>query len=190
MASSYWSLSSWLDTLRADAILGWRQTLKHPAASAAAILSLALALGACVTAFRIIDAMLWRPLPVTGAERLFVLVRSSAAFGGVMREYDGSEYPLFERLRVAAAQDAELLALSYVDRVDLTYRSDEETERAYRQYVSGRTFDTFGLRPALGRLLTDRDDRTPGAHPYAVLSFDYWTRRRHRPHLPDGPWRV
>ena len=133
-----------------------------------------------MSAFRIIDAMLWRPLPVAGAERLFVLVRSSAAFGGVMREYDGSEYPLFERLRVAAGSDAELLALSYVDRVDLTYRSDEETEKAYRQYVSGRTFDTFGLRPALGRLLTDRDDRTPGAHPYAVLSYDYWTRRFNR----------
>jgi hypothetical protein len=93
------SLSSWLDTLRADAILGWRQLRQHPRSSAAAILSLALALGACVSAFRIIDAMLWRPLPVAGAERLFVLVRSSTAFGGVMREYDGSEYPLFERLR-------------------------------------------------------------------------------------------
>ena len=65
----------WLDTLRADAILGWRQIRKHPATSAAAILSLALALGACVSAFRIIDALLWRPLPVAGAERLFVLVR-------------------------------------------------------------------------------------------------------------------
>jgi predicted permease len=183
-SSSYhaanWPLSSWIDTVRADVILGWRQLLQHPRASVAAILSLALALGACVSAFRIIDAMLWRPLPVAGAQRLFVLVRSSAAFGGAMREYDGSEYPLFERLRLAAGSDAELLALSYVDRVDLTYRSDAETEKANRQYVSGRTFDTFGLRPALGRLLTDRDDRTPGAHPVAVLSHDYWTRRFHR----------
>jgi hypothetical protein len=56
----------------------------------AAILSLALALGVCMSAFRIIDAMLWRPLPVVGAEQLFVLARSSAAFGGVMREYDGA----------------------------------------------------------------------------------------------------
>jgi putative ABC transport system permease protein len=174
------SLSSWLDTLRADAVLGWRQLRAHPRSSAAAILSLGLALGACVSAFRIIDAMLWRPLPVAGAERLFVLVRSTAAFGGAMRDYDGSEYPLFERLRVAAGRDAELLALSYVDRVDLTYRSDDETEKAHRQYVSGRTFETFGLRPALGRLLTDRDDRSPGAHPVAVLSHDYWTRRFNR----------
>jgi predicted permease len=38
-------------------------------------------------------------------------------------------------------------------------------------------FTSFGLRPALGRLLFESDDRTPGAHPYAVLSHDYWTRR-------------
>lgn len=38
-------------------------------------------------------------------------------------------------------------------------------------------FESFGLKPALGRLLTESDDKTPGAHPYAVLSYDYWTRR-------------
>jgi predicted permease len=38
-------------------------------------------------------------------------------------------------------------------------------------------FDSFGIRPALGRLLTVNDDLKPGTHPYAVLSYDYWTRR-------------
>ena len=50
-------------------------------------------------------------------------------------------------------------------------------EKAYLQYVSGWMFGSFGLRPALGRLLTENDDLKPGAHPYAVLSYDYWTRR-------------
>ncbi len=50
-------------------------------------------------------------------------------------------------------------------------------EKAYRQYVSGSMFGAFGLRPAAGRLLTENDDVTPGAHPVAVLSYDYWTRR-------------
>ncbi len=35
----------------------------------------------------------------------------------------------------------------------------------------------MGLRPAAGRLFTENDDVTPGAHPVAVLSHDYWTRR-------------
>jgi hypothetical protein len=57
-------LIAWLESLRADTVFGWRQLRKRKATSAAAILSLALAIGACTSAFRLIDAMLLRPLPV------------------------------------------------------------------------------------------------------------------------------
>jgi predicted permease len=80
-------------------------------------------------------------------------------------------------MRAAVKEQAELIAISYAERTDLTYRSDQEMERAYLQYVSGWMFDSFGLRPALGRLLSESDDLQPGAHPYAVLSYEYWTRR-------------
>src|SRR5256885_9114790 len=63
----------WLDSLRADAVFGWRQLLKRKVTSAAAVLSLALAIGACTSAFRLIDALLWRPLPVAHPERLYVV---------------------------------------------------------------------------------------------------------------------
>src|SRR6476661_3710399 len=66
-------LIGWLDSLRADAVFGWRQLLKRKATSGAAILSLALAIGACTSAFRLIDAILFRPLPVAGPERLYAL---------------------------------------------------------------------------------------------------------------------
>src|SRR5260370_385607 len=69
------------------------------------------------------------------------------------------------------------MAIWYVDRIDLTYGSDPEMEKAYQQFVSGWMFGAFGLRPAVGRLLPEDDDLKPGAHPYAVLSYDYWTRR-------------
>ena len=58
----------------------------------------------------------------------------------------------------------------------MTYGSDQDLEPAYGEYVSGRMFALFGLRPALGRLLSEDDDATPG-HPYAALSYEYWTRR-------------
>ncbi len=38
-------------------------------------------------------------------------------------------------------------------------------------------FSLFGLKPAIGRLLTPADDMKPGGHPVAVLSYDYWQRR-------------
>src|ERR1700674_486257 len=65
----------WLDGLRADVIFGWRQLRRNRVTSAAAVLSLALAMGACVSAFRLIDALLLRPLPIAHPERLYALSR-------------------------------------------------------------------------------------------------------------------
>jgi putative ABC transport system permease protein len=170
-------LIAWLDALRADAVFGWRQLRKKKATSAAAILSLALAIGACTSAFRLIDALLLRPLAVANPERLYVVARQGIDPGGNFRISESCEYPLFRQMRAAVKDQAELIAISYADRVDVTYGSDEEMEKAYRQYVSGWMFSSFGLQPAAGRLFTENDDLTPGEHPVAVLSHDYWTRR-------------
>ena len=75
-------LAAWLDSLRADAVFGWRQLMKKKVTSAAAVLSLALAIGACTSAFRLIDALLLRPLPVANAERLYALYREGIGFDG------------------------------------------------------------------------------------------------------------
>jgi putative ABC transport system permease protein len=168
---------TWLDSLRADAVFGWRQLKKTKVTSAAAILSLALAIGACTAAFRLIDALLLRPLPVAGTERLYLPYRSGIGWDGKPESFDGWAYPAFRRMRDVVKEQAELLAISYGERVDLTYKSDQEMEKAQLQYVSGATFGTLGLRPELGRLLMESDDLTPGAHPYAVLSHDYWANR-------------
>jgi hypothetical protein len=66
-------LIAWADSLRADAVFGWRQLLKNKATSAAAVVSLALAIGACTSAFRLIDALLLRPLPITDPNHLYVV---------------------------------------------------------------------------------------------------------------------
>jgi MacB-like periplasmic core domain/FtsX-like permease family len=149
-------LITWLDSLRADAIFGWRQLSKKKITSAAAILSLGLAIGSCTSAFRPFDGI---------------------TDDGQPDLYDSCSYPMFRQWRAAVKDRAELIAMSYAERVDLTYTSDLAMEKAYRQYVSGWMFGTFGLRPVLGRLLTEKDDITPGAHPYAVLSYDYWSHR-------------
>ena len=176
-ASREFKLVTWIDALRSDVIFGWRQLLKHRIPSAAAVLSLALAIGACVSAFRLVDALLLRPLPVASPERLFVLTYQVKDFTGKIDIGDSFEYPHFRRLRDAVKDQAELMAIANANRIDLTYGSDREMEKAYCQYVSGWMFDAFELRPVLGRLLTSNDDVTPGAHPRAVISYDYWQRR-------------
>jgi putative ABC transport system permease protein len=173
-------LVAWLDSLRADAVLASRQIAKNKMTSAAAILSLALGIGACTSAFRLIDALLLRPLPVTGSDRLYEVYREEIGWDGKAGTFDGWAYPAFRQMRDAVKDQAELVAISYAERTDLTYRSDQEMEKAHIQYVSGWMFSCFGLQPALGRLFTESDDNEPGAHPYAVLSHDYWTRRFNR----------
>ena len=170
-------VAGWLEGVRADVVFGWRQLRRNRVTSATAILSLALAMGACVSAFRLIDALLWRPLPVAAPERLFALSRAELSFEGKPTHFDGWAYPDFALMRAAAKGQAELVAVSYTERRDLTYGADEEMEKGVVQYVSGWMWESFGLHPALGRLFTQQDDKVPGAHPVAILSYDYWQRR-------------
>ena len=163
--------------LRADLVFGWRQLLKRKVTTAAAILSLALAIGACTSAFRLIDALFLRPLPVAHADHLYVLSRQGPIKDDQMFNWDTFAYPDFTLMRAAAQGQAELIAVSMTGRTDITYATDNEMEKGYVQYVSGEMFSSFGLQPTLGRLFTADDDRTPGASPYAVLSYNYWTRR-------------
>src|SRR5690349_12623892 len=141
-------LIPWLDSLRADAVFGWRQIMKKKVTSAAAILSLALAIGACTSAFRLIDALLLRPLPVASAERLYSVTfeSPSAATDGTHMKYDSCSYPMFLRMRAEVKDQAESVAISlFAGPVDLTYGSDQDMERVNLHYVSGSTFDMFGL---------------------------------------------
>jgi putative ABC transport system permease protein len=167
----------WIDSLRADLIFGWRQLCKRPATSIAAVLSLALAMGSSTSVFRLVDALLLRPLPIQNADRLYAMVLHGVGPDGSVRDSEWGEYPQFTLMREAVKADAELIAASGVDYVDLTFGSDVEMERAHRQFVSGWMFSSFGLTPVLGRLLTQNDDLKPKAKPFAVLSYDYWSQR-------------
>ena len=170
-------IAGWLDSLHADIIFGWRQLLKRKITTAAAVLSLALAIGSCISAFRLIDALFLRPLPVAHADRLNFLAIRVPDDNGAPRTFDQFSYPEFTRMRAAAQGQAELIAASFTSRTDLTYTTDNEMEKGYVQYVSGWMFSTFELQATLGRLFTADDDRAPGAGPYAVISYNYWTRR-------------
>ena len=129
-----------LDSLRTDAAFGWRQLWKKKATSAAAILSLAVAIGACTSAFRLVDALLLRPLPVAEPERLYSVAFEGMGRNGKLRTWDSCSYPMFREWRGLVKGQAELIAISYTERADVTFGSDREMEKAYRQFVSGWMF--------------------------------------------------
>lgn len=177
-------VAGWLESLLADVNFGRRQLWRNKIASAAAVLSLALGIGSSVGAFRLMDALLWRPLPISGASRLYSLSRKMTGLYGQPAEDGYWATPEFKVMRDAVKDQADLIAISDADRTDITWSTNDDMEKATIVYVSGNMFARFGLEPAIGRLLTPADDRGPGASPYAVLSWDYWNRRFGRdPHV-------
>ncbi len=177
-------VAGWLESLIADTKFGWRQLCRNKITSVAAVLSLALGIGSCVAAFRLIDALLWRPLPISGASQLYVLSSKMIGFDGKPMESNYWATPEFNLMRDAVKDQADLIAISGADRTDITWTTDDEMEKAHVAYVSGNMFPLFGLQPALGRLLAPADDRVVGAGPYAVLSWDCWNHRFGRdPHV-------
>jgi len=169
--------AGWLESLLADLRFGWRQLCRNKITSAAAVLSLALGIGSCVGAFRLIDALLWRPLPVAGSSRLYFLSRKLIGPEGKPIQDGYWSTPDFKVMSDAAKNQADLIAISDADRTDITWSSDDDVEKAHIVYVSGNMFPLFGLQPALGRLFFPADDRGTGLAPYAVLSWDYWNQR-------------
>jgi predicted permease len=173
-----------LESLLADVRFGWRQLRRNKVASAAALLSLALGIGSCVAAFRLLDALLWRPLPIANSASRYDLSRTMPGLYGRPAEDDHWSTPQFRVMRDAVKEQADLIAISDADRTDITFATDDDIEKAHVVFVSGNMFTVFGLEPALGRLLAPADDRGPGASPYAVISWDYWNHRFGRdPHV-------
>ncbi|HXW04187.1 MAG TPA: ABC transporter permease [Vicinamibacterales bacterium] len=145
-----------------------RALRKSPAFTAAAIVSLAIGIGANSALFTLINTLLWKRLPVRDPEHLFVL-----ATEGARKDY-GFTYQQYERFQ----QHAPVLDYAAYSRVRLNASIDGALEPTLDgQLVTGGYFPLLGLRPALGRLLGPDDDRVPMGHPVAVLAHDYWMRR-------------
>jgi predicted permease len=156
-----------------DLRFGARMLRRQPGFIATVLLTIALGIGATTTVFTFVDALLLRPLPVTKPEQLHAL-------GAPGRDLNLNptyfSYPFYRHLRESNPQFSGLIALMYAVNVNANFGS-AETERVRAEVVSGNYFTVLGVPPATGRMLTPDDDVAPSAHPFVVLSHDYWLRR-------------
>jgi predicted permease len=158
-----------VNTFLQDLRYALRSLLKNPSLTLAAVLSLALGIGANTTVFTWVQAILLRPIPgAADPDRLLAAVLENRE--GQQRSWSYPNYRDYRdraTLADAIAQGSLPMSLSV----------DGQAERAYGAIVSGNYFQVLGIQPAAGRLLTPEDDRTKGGHPVAVISHAYWVRR-------------
>lgn len=165
-----------METLWQDLKYGIRTLVKNPGFSIIAIMTLALGLGANTAIFSITDQILLRMLPVERPEEIVVLRSPGPKSGRVSSDGDPAtsfSYPMYKEIRDKNNVFSGLLARFPVS---LSVAGEGQTERADGELVSGNYFDVLGVRPTLGRLLTDDDDRVAGAGTVVVLSHGYWSR--------------
>jgi predicted permease len=157
-----------LDSLRQDGVYAVRALRKSPAFSAVAIGSLALGIGANTTIFTFVNAVLLRPLPYPGSERMVVLREQPLASGGTV-----SVHPLNFVEWHARARAFEALAL--VQTLPLNVIGSDGAESIAMVMTTSELFRVFGLAPALGRAFTDEETR-PGSHEVVILGHGFWQR--------------
>jgi len=160
-----------LETLAKDAWYGLRGLRRNPAFTLAAVLSLALGIGATAAIFSVFNALMLRMLPVERPRELISVFRT----GGWGRGY--ASYPLYLQFREHNELFAGVLARSGAWPVRFDAGHNTRAEFVKEEYVSGNYFAVLGVKPALGRLFSDGDNRTPQGHPLAILSYDFWRNR-------------
>src|SRR5580704_144501 len=183
----------WLGSLLSDFRFGLRMLARYRTASLAAIVSLALAIGACTAAFALIDALLLRPLPVPAPHQLIEIAGLMPAFfspENQPRESDTFSYPQYELLRETVRDQADLFAMSLSGGLRPAVFDDAggESENVRAEGISGRGFEILGIKPAVGRLIQPDDDAITDGHPVAVLSYAFWKRHFGASPAAIGKW--
>ena len=151
----------------------FRSFQKNPLVVGAAVLSLALGIGANTAIFSLIDQLLLRTLPVENPRELVQLAARGSHYGSNYG-MNAMSYPMYEDFRDKSEVFQDVISRRSAT-IGLGYGGD--TERVRGEMVSGNYFDMLGVGAALGRTITPGDDRLPGEHPVAILSYDFWTSR-------------
>jgi MacB-like periplasmic core domain len=151
-----------------DLRYGLRQLRKSPGFTIAAVLTLAVAIGANAVVFAALDALVLRPLNVPHAENLFEVGRAGN---------NGNEsYPNYVDLRDRNQSFKGLAATAFAhDGLD----TGDGAEGAWGFATSSNYFDVLDVQPYLGRVFHVSDEHGPNSAPYIVLSYAYWQNHFH-----------
>jgi predicted permease len=132
-----------------------RAFLRTPGFTVVAVLTLALGIGATTAIFSVVNAVLLRPLPYAGADRLVVTRGSLADF----RDFEASNRS-FDGMAIWASNQFNL-------------RTGDDTRQVLGGQVSRNLLPLLGVQPLLGRNFTEEDDRQDTV----ILGYGLWHSR-------------
>jgi predicted permease len=153
-----------------------RSLRKNPGFTAAAILTLALGIGANTAMFSILDQVALRKLPVPDPDTLLVLDSPGPNQGSIHQQSSFSHpfsYPMYEDFRDQATTVSGVLARFPTG---VALGDGKATRLGNAELVSGNYFDVLGLEPAAGRLLHASDDGPTVQAPMVVLGWTTFQR--------------
>ena len=152
-----------MTTLLTDLRFALRLLRKSPGFTIAAVLTLALGIGANSVVFSVLNAFILRPLNVPQAQSLY---------GIESKEHIGFQsYPDYFDLRDRNHSFEDLAAFTGVE---VGLDTGENPSRAWGVEASGNYFDVLGIQPYLGRVFHGSDEHGANSAPYIVLSHAYW----------------
>jgi predicted permease len=156
--------------LRHNLIFAFRRLRSSPGFTAAAIVTLALGIGANSTIFSLVNAVVFRPFGVERQSELASFnMRTSKA------QFPTLSYPDYKDYRDRNTVLSGLAMYRFVA-MNLS-RGEGRNVRLWGYEVSGNYFDMLGVQPVRGRLLHPEDDVKRGGHPLAVISYSCWQSR-------------
>jgi putative ABC transport system permease protein len=164
----------WEDEMFHDLRFAVRMLLKNKSFTIVAILSLALGIGANTAIFQLLDAVRLRTLPVKAPQELAeVHLSDTKGMRGGTGRPTAVTFPIWEQIRDRQQAFSGIFAWG-TDTVNLA--PGGEVRPAQLLYVSGDFFNTLGVQPARGRLLTNSDDQRGCGAPGVVISNAFWQR--------------
>ena len=152
-------MTNWLQDFRFTV----RQLRKSPGFTCAAILTLAVAIGANAVVFGALDALILRPLNVPHPESVYTIGHKNEAFA-----YDS--YLNYVDFRDRNRSFEFFAADNFVG---ASLDSGEGPERAWGEEASGNFFDALEIKPYLGRIFHASDEHGPNNAPFLVVTYAY-----------------
>ena len=162
-----WARREWLDELKQDIAFALRQSRTHPGFTLAAVLTLAIGIGATTAIFSVVHAVVLKPYAFEDPDRVLL---AFSTWRGNRGSWSVGNFTYFDQRLTTTSHFAAAVNVS------LNLAEGDQPERIVGRRVTHDFFPLFGIQPAYGRLFTREEDQ-PGRTNVVVLSHRLWQRR-------------